>query len=165
MNSGSELTTVGSEHLALQHQAPRLPAWPQARPPHRPDSHDGDLRRFISILLKHRRGATIFALSTIGAVTLATFLMRPVYEPEGRIQIDPPGQETFSMQVNNGPGDSDYVATEAEKIRSAELARATIQALQLDRDPEFVGKATAQAASQDDSSTVGTETVNSPPGS
>jgi capsular exopolysaccharide synthesis family protein len=159
MNSGTELTTVQSEHLAYQQQPPRLPAWPQTRPPHRSDSHDSDLRRFISILLKHRRAATIFALSTIGAVTLATFLMRPVYEPEGRIQIDPPGQETFSMQSNNGPGDSDYVATEAEKIRTAELARATIQALQLDRDPELVGKATAQAASQDDSSTVGTQAI------
>jgi capsular exopolysaccharide synthesis family protein len=110
-------------------------------------------------LLKHRRAATIFALSTIGAVTLATFLMRPVYEPEGRIQIDPPGQETFSMQSNNGPGDSDYVATEAEKIRTAELARATIRALQLDRDPELVGKATAQAASLVESSPVGTEAI------
>jgi capsular exopolysaccharide synthesis family protein len=159
MNSGTELTPVRNEQLAYQHETPRLPAWPHLPQPHRSDTHDGDLRRFISVLLKHRRGATIFALSTIGAVALATFLMKPIYEPEGRIQIDPPGQETFSMQSNNGPGDSDYVATEAEKIRTAELSRATIQALQLNRDPELVGKATAQAASADDSSAVGTEAI------
>lgn len=106
---------------------------------------NSDLRTFISIVLKHWKASAIFAGATIVAVAVATFLMTPVYEPEGRLQIDPPGEETFSLQAGSGNPDSEYISTEAEKLETTELARATIQALGLARNPDLAGNAALHA--------------------
>jgi polysaccharide biosynthesis transport protein len=109
--------------------------------PGRASRGSGDLRTFILVLLKHWKAAAIFAVATLAVVATATFLMTAIYEPEGRIQIDPPGEETFSLQSSNGTPDTEYISTEAEKLETAELARGTIQALGLSHNPELAGKA------------------------
>src|SRR2546423_15060411 len=70
----------------------------------------GDVQRVITVLQRHWRAALAFAVVVFAAVSIATWLMRPVYEPEGMLQIDPPGNEVFSLQ--NTPGvssDSEYI--------------------------------------------------------
>ncbi len=97
----------------------------------------------LKILKKEWRWSAVFALAVVLAVALATLLMKPVYESEGRLQIDPPGSEVFSLD-GSGAGliDSEYINTEAQKLQTDDLALATIRELHLDTNPEIVGGAT-----------------------
>jgi succinoglycan biosynthesis transport protein ExoP len=68
--------------------------------------------------------------------------MKPVYESEGRLQIDPPGAEAFSLDATGvGLIDSEYIATEAQKLQTDDLALATIRTLHLDKNPELINDA------------------------
>src|ERR1700722_2402312 len=58
-----------------------------------------DWQRAMGVLSKQWRSSALFALIVFAAVTAVTFAMRPVYEPEGRLQIDPPGSEVFSLDA------------------------------------------------------------------
>ena len=61
-------------------------------------AHDGtamgefaDWLRFWNVLLKHWRISAAFAGAVMVLVILFTLLVRPVYEPTARLEIDPPG--------------------------------------------------------------------------
>ena len=97
-------------------------------------------QRAMAVLSKQWRFSLAFALTVIGVVTAVTFAMRPIYEPEGRLQIDPPGSEVFSLDAaGTGLIDSEYIATEAQKLQTDDLALATISELHLDQNPEIAG--------------------------
>ncbi|WP_035354351.1 GumC family protein [Edaphobacter aggregans] len=97
-----------------------------------------DWFRAFNVLSKQWRWSALFAITVIVAVTVATFSMTPVYESEGRLQIDPPGAEVFSLDATGvGLIDSEYIATEAQKLQTDDLALATIRALHLDSNPEI----------------------------
>jgi len=106
-----------------------------------------DWRRVWAILSKQWRWSVLFAAIVIAAVTGATLAMKPVYEPEGQLQIDPPGSEVFSLNTAGGGLDSEYIATEAQKLQTDDLALATIRALHLDTNPDITGKMPVQSAS------------------
>ena len=74
-----------------------------------------DWRRVWAILLKQWRWSALFAATVIAVVTSVTLALKPIYEPEGQLQIDPPGAEAFSLQANSGELDSEYIATEAQE--------------------------------------------------
>jgi polysaccharide biosynthesis transport protein len=98
-------------------------------------------QRALGVLLNQWRTVVIFAVSFFAAVTAVTLAMRPVYEPEGKLQIDPPGSEVFSLDAAGaGLIDAEYISTEAEKLQTDDLALATIAELQLDKNPEITGK-------------------------
>jgi len=130
---------------------PRAPAYPMGRliydrPSATPQPED-DWERIASTLKKHRRLAAGFALATCLAVAIVTFLMKPIYEPVAQLEIDPPGAEVFSMQGNGAaPTDSEYLQTQAQKLKSNELAVEVIRSLRLDRNPELVSKRKARMA-------------------
>src|SRR5215813_13437662 len=131
---------------------PRAPAYPMGRLIYdRPSATlqpEDDWERMASTLKKHRRLATGFALATSLAVAIVTFLMKPIYEPVAQLEIDPPGAEVFSMQGNGVvPTDSEYLQTQAQKLKSNELAVEVIRSLQLDRNPDIVPKRKARMAS------------------
>jgi capsular exopolysaccharide synthesis family protein len=95
--------------------------------------------RALNVVLKQWRWSALFAITVIVAVTAATLAMKPVYESEGRLQIDPPGAEVFSLNATGiGLIDSEYIATEAQKLQTDDLALATIRALHLDSNPEII---------------------------
>ena len=106
-----------------------------------------DWRRVWAILSKQWRWSALFAAIVVAVVTGATLAMRPIYEPEGQLQIDPPGSEAFSLQAPGAGPDSDYISTEAQKLQTDDLALATIRALHLDTNPEITGKLAPQSAS------------------
>jgi capsular exopolysaccharide synthesis family protein len=94
--------------------------------------------RAIDILKKRWRLSAVFALAVTGTVTLATLLMKPVFEPQARVEVDPPGGEIFSLQGNNNSGTSpDYIETQAQNLQNDELALEVIRKLHLDRSPYF----------------------------
>jgi polysaccharide biosynthesis transport protein len=124
-------------HLASDHPSKAIPRAPEPN----------DLRRAAFILQKHWCAVLLFAAITLASVTLVTFLMKPVYEPEGKLQIDSPGTETFSLDTSRAAtSDSEYISTEAEKLQSADLALATIRTLHLDQNPQLIGKSKTTAA-------------------
>jgi polysaccharide biosynthesis transport protein len=109
-----------------------------------------DWRRVVVILSKQWRAAALFAGITIASVIVATLAMKPAYESEGKLQIDPPGLEVFSLNTtSSGLIDSEYIATEAQKLQTDDLALATIRALHLETNPEISGsEATGSAAAR-----------------
>ena len=57
-----------------------------------------DITVLAGILQRQFRVVTV---CTVGAAVLALFaslLMKPVYEPEARLDVDPPGYEQFSLE-------------------------------------------------------------------
>jgi succinoglycan biosynthesis transport protein ExoP len=126
---GKEITTSRSELVSLK---PRVLSRPGASVPMQPAP--GDLRKAAEILGRHWRAAVIFLVTSVALVTVATLLMPPVYEAQGRLQIDPPGQEAFSLQSMPGETtDAEYINTEAQKLQTYELALAAVDALHLDQ--------------------------------
>jgi uncharacterized protein involved in exopolysaccharide biosynthesis len=101
-------------------------------------SEHTDWRRAIDILRKHWRLSTLFALAVAVTVTVATLMMKPVYEPQARVEVDPPGAEVFSLQGNNNSGTSaDYIETQAQNLQNDELTLEVIRKLHLDQSPYF----------------------------
>jgi polysaccharide biosynthesis transport protein len=97
-----------------------------------------DWRRAIDILRKHWRLSTLFALAVAVTVTVATLMMNPVFEPQARVEVDPPGAEVFSLQGNNNSGASaDYIETQAQNLQNDELTLEVIRKLHLDQSPYF----------------------------
>src|ERR1700704_921888 len=97
-----------------------------------------DWRRAIDILRKHWRLSAVFALAVAVSVTVATLMMKPVFEPQARVEVDPPGAEVFSLQGNNNSGASaDYIETQAQNLQNDELALEVIRKLHLDQNPYF----------------------------
>src|SRR4051812_44584435 len=111
---------ISQFHSTVEH-GEALPALPRKvrrrkttvyrRPP------PSDWLRTLDVLSKQWRWAALFAFCVTAVVTAVTFAIKPVYESEGRIQIDPPGSEVFSLDATGvGLIDSEYIATEAEKL-------------------------------------------------
>lgn len=113
-----------------------------------PENRQSDLQRVLVLLTKHWRASGTFLLAVVAAVTAVTLATKPTYEPEGRLQIDPPGAEVFSLNgASVGSSDSEYIATETQKLQTDDLALAVIRTLHLDRSPEFAGSTANQSAS------------------
>ncbi len=94
--------------------------------------------RALEILRKHWRLSALFALIVVVSVTVVTLIMKPVYEPEARLEVDPPGAEVFSLEGNNNNGAStDYLETQAQNLQSDELALEVIRKLHLDQNRDF----------------------------
>jgi len=72
--------------------------------------------------------------------------MKPVYEPEAQVEVDPPGSEVVSVDNHDNGGGGDFVQTQLQNLQSDGLALDVIQALRLDLRPEFGGKAQPAAA-------------------
>src|SRR5258705_4111827 len=78
-----------------------------------------DWLRALKVISKQWRWSVLFAVTVVVVVTTVTLLMKPVYESEGRLQVDPPGSEVFSLDATGvGRIDSDYIATEAQKLQT-----------------------------------------------
>jgi capsular exopolysaccharide synthesis family protein len=101
-----------------------------------------DWLRALKVISKQWRWSVLFTVTVVVVVTAVTFLMKPVYESEGRLQVDPPGSEVFSLDTTGvGRIDSEYIATEAQKLQTDDLALATIRTLHLDKIREIISDA------------------------
>src|ERR1700726_119862 len=97
----------------------------------------------MRVLRKHRW----FLIVTIVGLTLATagaaFLMRDVYQPTARVEIDPMGGSAKALQEIENPssqGDLDYLDTQVQILQGDGLAMRVIRKLHLDGNNEFVDK-------------------------
>jgi len=103
-----------------------------------------DWLQAFSALRKHWRLSAMFAAAVMLAVIGATLLMKPVYSPVARVEIDPPGAELFNME-NRGGGDSapDYLETQARNMQSDQVLIAVTKQLRLGQLPEFTTRSFA----------------------
>lgn len=100
--------------------------------------------RALDILRKHWRMSSLFAVVVVGIVTVLTLMAKPIYEPQARVEVDPPGAEVFSLQGNNNSSAStDYMETQAQNLQNDELTLEVIRKLHLDQSPYFGGDANA----------------------
>src|SRR5437899_9435898 len=105
--------------------------------------------RARNLLKRNWRISAAFAAAVVVTVTTATLLMKPIYEPVARIEIDPPGAEAFSLENgNSGANEAEYLETNAQILQSDELAIAVIRALHLDLDNAVSGESKLEPAQQ-----------------
>lgn len=100
-----------------------------------------DWQRILGVMRREWPWSLAFAILVIGGVTAAVFLMKPTYEPTARIEVDPPGAETFSLGVESSADPADYLETQAKILQSDELAIQVIRKLHLDQNSSFVAAA------------------------
>jgi polysaccharide biosynthesis transport protein len=97
----------------------------------------------VRVLRKNRRFALLFTGIVIAAVVAMAMLMKDVYRPLARLEIDQPSSgiktlhEIESAYVTD---DQDYLETQAQILQSDALAISVIRTLHLDQNPEFVPK-------------------------
>src|SRR5437763_14376838 len=99
----------------------------------------------LAIIRKHWRLSGAFAAVVLLTVIAGTLLMKPVYEPTARLEIDPPGAEFFTTEnTASDSGNQEYLDTEAKNLESDELALSVIKALHLDKKAGLPSQAAAQ---------------------
>jgi polysaccharide biosynthesis transport protein len=98
--------------------------------------------RFIRILQKHFLISISFALIVAGAVAAVTIRMKDVYEATSRLEVQPMGLDSFSSQDRGTALEvtPDYLETQAQILKSDELALAVVTTLHLDQDSLIVGQ-------------------------
>jgi len=138
-------------------QPPSLGRPGYERPTEQPRHEEPDWLRVSATIKKQWKLAAGFALATFVVVAIVTFAMKPVYEPVAEMEVDPPGTEVFSLQGNGAPPtDSDYLQTQAQKLKSDQLALEVIRSLHLDQNRELVParKASLKSALADGNGSV-----------
>src|SRR6266446_2062178 len=100
---------------------------------------ESDLLTVVRVFRRRWRTAVRFAAIVMVVTVLMTFLTTPLYAPDVRIEIGPPGSEAFSINHDDlAASDNDYVETQVLNLLSEQLAIATIRELHLDQKPEFI---------------------------
>lgn len=97
----------------------------------------------VRVIRKNRAFALIFAALVTAGVAAAAFVMKDVYQPVARIEVDPPssGMKALEIEWNaTSENDLDYLETHAQMLQADSLAISVIRILRLDRNPDFVGK-------------------------
>jgi polysaccharide biosynthesis transport protein len=130
---------------------PRRAEVVDAQGPAQPGARESDWLKALAVTRKRWRVAAAFAALVLAAAATVAFLIKPEFQPVGRIEITPPGSETFSMQsTSNSLSEAQYLETQAQNLQTDDLAVAVIRKLGLDRNPEF-NKAVPAAAAPADS--------------
>src|SRR5215467_1139894 len=60
-------------------------------------SKESDWIKVLAVIRKRWKLAGSFVALVVAAAALIVFLIKPEYQPSGRLEIDPPGGETFTM--------------------------------------------------------------------
>ncbi|HEY7615158.1 MAG TPA: GumC family protein, partial [Terriglobales bacterium] len=98
-----------------------------------------DWLRILVILQKHWRLSALFASVVMVTVVCVTYLTTPVYQATTRVEIDPPG-EIFALEgAGLGPGNAEYLETQAKILQGDSLALSVIRKLQLDQNSKLTG--------------------------
>jgi polysaccharide biosynthesis transport protein len=98
----------------------------------------------MRVLRKNGRYSLLFAGILIATISTLVFLMKDVYQPVARLQIDPAnGGIKTSQEIEEAriTENQDYLETQAQILRSDGLAVSVIRDLHLDTNPAFVSKA------------------------
>jgi polysaccharide biosynthesis transport protein len=99
-----------------------------------PTHSASDIASLFVIVRRHWRTLAAFTL-LLGALSwLATYLINPIFEPEARLDVDPPGLEQFALEPQAASSDTEYLQTQVQNLQSEALALAVIRTLKLAGD-------------------------------
>jgi succinoglycan biosynthesis transport protein ExoP len=94
----------------------------------------------LRVLQNRWRFAALFGAAIFTVIAIVTYSITPVYDATARLEIEPPGLETFSLATDNsGTRDPFYTDTQAELLKSEALATVVIRKLRLDREAVVAG--------------------------
>lgn len=102
------------------------------------------LRDYWRVILRRRWTIITFFLVVVTTVTLASFLMSPLYKAKVNIQIDKesPNILYFKDVYAVERPEQDYYQTQYKILQSRSLAKKVIKSLNLDKNLEFTGDQT-----------------------
>src|SRR5262245_47530395 len=95
----------------------------------------------VRVLRKRRWFLTLAVGGSTIAIVVIALLMRDVYKPIARLEIDPLGAGITTLHEIENPAsvaDQEYVDTQIQILQSDSLAMRVIRALHLDRNSNFV---------------------------
>ena len=93
-----------------------------------------DVAVLFGVLQRQWRVIVVCTVVAAAAALFATLLMRPIYEPEARLDVDPPGYEQFSLEPRAVSSDTGYLETQVQNLHSDGLALGVIRRLRLAPD-------------------------------
>jgi exopolysaccharide transport family protein len=98
-----------------------------------------DLHRHIALFRRRLRLIAAIALAVFLATIIITFQLTPKYTATAEVMLDPRQEKVSDVQevLSGVPADSTAVDTEAEVLKSRNLAEKVVKDLNLDKDPEF----------------------------
>jgi len=98
-----------------------------------------DLRRLANMFRRRSRLFAAIAAVIFVAVVLVTMTATPMYTATANVMLDTRQEQVVNVEavLSGLPADSSVVDTEVEILRSRRLAERVVNALQLDKDPEF----------------------------
>jgi succinoglycan biosynthesis transport protein ExoP len=144
-NSNSILSGPDPEHIQLSPTPGEIVAEPIYR--YGISNTNGEWQHYFRVLKNRWRSAALCAAAIFSVVAIITYSITPLYEATARLEIEPPGLETFSLGTDNsGTRDPDYMDTQAELLKSEALAITVIRKLALDREAIMVGKHISEKA-------------------
>jgi polysaccharide biosynthesis transport protein len=98
-----------------------------------------DLRRLANMFRRRMRLFGAVAALVFVAVVLVTLTATPMYTATANVMLDTRREQVVNVEavLSGLPADSSVVDTEVEILKSRRLAERVVNALQLDKDPEF----------------------------
>jgi exopolysaccharide transport family protein len=107
--------------------------------PVREGEEGGDLNQLIATFRRRSRVFGAVAVLVLVAVVVFTFAQPPRYTGAAEVMIDTRKHDVANIEdvLSGLPADSSVVDTEVEVLKSRSLAERVVEALQLDKDPEF----------------------------
>jgi polysaccharide biosynthesis transport protein len=111
---------------------------------------ESDWVKALTVIRKRWRITAIFAAITFCLAAAMAFSIRPEYAPSARLEIEPPGSETFSMQAaGTGSSETQYLETQAQSLQTDDLAITVIRKLGLDKNSDFAANVSSDPVSAD----------------
>lgn len=98
------------------------------------------LRDYLNVILRRKWILITFLVAVVTTVTIATFLMKPLYKSTVTIKIEKenPNILAFKDIVSLERIEDDYYQTQYKMLKSRNLAKRVIRTLSLNTNPEFV---------------------------
>ena len=100
---------------------------------------EAHLRDYLGVILRRKWAVILFFVSVVAAVTISSFVMRPLYKATAVIRIDKetPNVYTFKDVQGTALPDAEYYVTQYKMLKSRALARMTIDRMGLYNNPLF----------------------------
>ena len=98
------------------------------------------LRDYLNVILRRKWIVITFLVAIVTTVTIATFMMKPLYKSTVTIKIEKenPNILAFKDIVSLERIEDDYYQTQYKMLKSRNLAKRVIRSLSLNTNPEFV---------------------------
>ena len=116
---------------------------PRASVPDLDEDDSIDLREYWQILVKRKWLIVALLAIVVGAAFMATKLQVPEYRATALVLIEPEATQILGFQdfdQQTGRASAEFRASQYEILRSRSLARAVVQAEQLENHPELTGQ-------------------------